>query len=317
MDDPASRNDLNSPPSQPFQAWGDQTDTTSKVDISRSVSNQSWASSSSEDKNSVYNESSFEIINDLDGSLVSASTPAAGNRSPSSPYQRVRSQNPPPTSPDSIATLQSYTDKRSSSQPGVQSPTGPVPAPRKRANSSSQSTRWLSEKTRYEAEIQRLSKQADSLTEAKHRVSQELESLRAKSCELEASNRDLTKKYQTVQNQFSHKSKLAQDLEKEVEKLTQDLSQVQLQPSTISDEFKRELSQLKSQLESRSSDVTRLEQEKRELERSLSSRNLESYVEQSISGGLGRTPSRSNKRIEVRLSETLQKNKQLEQVCSF
>ena len=312
MDDSERRNDLNSPPSKPVRAWGEQTDSTNKVDLSRSVSNQSWVSSSSEGKTSMNPESSFEIINDLDSSLVCISSPSTGNRSPPSlPYQKVRSHNLPLTSPDSTDTLQSYTDKRSSSQPGVylpQSPPGPIPVPRKRANSSSQ-------KTRYEDEIRKLSGQVNTLTERNLRIDQELESSRAKTGELESSNRELTRRYQTVQSQFSHKSKLAQDLEKEVKKLTQDLSRVQLQPSTVSDES-REVSQLKSQLMRKSSDVIRLEQENKALERSLSSRNLES-VEPSISGGLGRTTSRSNKRVEVRLSETLQKNKQLEQVCSF
>lgn len=152
-----------------------------------------------------------------------------------------------------------------------------------------------------------MSSRVDRLTREKNQLAQQEENLKSRNSELESLYSKLSDKYMTAQSLISHKSTLAQDLEAEVTKLTHSVSQVQLDPSQpdTSDQIRRELAELKIELEKKDLLVSKLEQEKEELKIHTTSPSLEQSRM-----GTSRTTTRLPKRLETRLEEAM-KNVQL------
>ena len=281
------RNNLDSPP-RPRQAWSGQ-DITTQGYVSSSTSEQSWIHSTSGDTPSDM-DSSCEILNSFVGG---SSTPLAHSRPVGSPY----SDRPDGLGSPSLGT-HTYSDQTLSTiTSDITSPSVPTPAPRKRT------PQILDKSSRLERENQELVKKVEVVKGEKSELESQLMDSRDTIRRLEETNRMLTTKNLSLQGQ-AHSSQRAEDLEREVERLTQVLSQARLEPMAPPEASNsRELAEMKAELEQRVAEVTSLRAQKRELEDKVSALTLET-CESNINSVAARTGGPNPpRRIELKLND--------------
>ena len=281
------RNNFDSPPTRPRQAWGEQGIATQEY-VSSSTIEQSWVPSTSGDIPSDI-DSSCEILNSFVGG---SSTPLVHSRPLDSPNDRSDGLGSP-----SLGT-HTYSDQTLSTMASdITSPSGPTPTPRKRTPAV------LDRSSRFERQNQELVKKMEEIKGEKSMLESQLIDSRDTIRRLEETNRRLTTQNLSLQGQV-HSAQQVGDLEREVERLTQDLSQARLEPMAPPEASNsRELAEVKAELEQRVAEVTSLRAQKRDLEDKVSALTLET-CDASISSVAARTGGPNPpKRIELRLND--------------
>ncbi len=279
----STRNNFDKPPTSPGQTWSGQQDGF-EGNLSRTASDQSWVHSSGDDFTGV--ESSFEILNEftsIDKCSMSTTRPS--------------------TSPHSIelsspAVEDSY--KLPLSQPTTP---GPVPAPRKRTSSqiSPRPSRFEIENRKLVQEIEELQRKKNEVDSALARVTQSESNLKKSYAKTAAENIQF-------QRDKAHTTQRLQGLEEELTCLK--LSQLHVQSPVLTDV---KLAEVKEELEQKTAEVSSLLSQNRELDRKCRAMRMES-LNASISGISTRTGTKTSKRIEVRLEETIRELREKEKV---